>query len=128
MRLFAEDARLILRKLPTASLDRAFILFPDPWPKKRHRKRRLFNDDLVTAISKALVPDGRLCLATDFHEYYDVMRSLVDADGSFERLLAYEWRGTGGVTNFEKKYLATGRTSYRAAYRKRSVDREWSRL
>jgi len=71
VRLHAGDARDLLAALPTASLDRVFILFPDPWPKLRHHKRRLIQPDVVAALVRVLKPNGRLRFATDWANYAD---------------------------------------------------------
>jgi len=126
--LIGDAGELVRDRLPSESLAALHVFFPDPWPKKRHHKRRLFSEPFLVAALRVLEPGGRLCVATDHREYYQLMRSLVDANGCFERLVAYEWRGEGGVTNFERKYLRAGRVSYRAAYRKRSPRSDWYRL
>lgn len=71
IRLFTNDARLLIDALPDACLDSAFILFPDPWPKIRHHKRRLVNHDTLARLARAHKPGGRLLIATD-HEDYSV--------------------------------------------------------
>ncbi|MGI9422275.1 MAG: tRNA (guanosine(46)-N7)-methyltransferase TrmB [Hyphomicrobiaceae bacterium] len=69
LRLFADDARLVLRWLPAESLDRVFVLFPDPWPKKRHHKRRLINPTTINLLARALKPGAELRVATDIADY-----------------------------------------------------------
>jgi tRNA (guanine-N7-)-methyltransferase len=71
VRLHIGDARDLLSALPDASVDRVFILFPDPWPKARHHKRRLIQDDTVAALLRVLKPKGRLRFATDWEDYAD---------------------------------------------------------
>ncbi len=128
VRVMCGDAgRLVRETLRADSVNAVHVFFPDPWPKKRHRKRRIFTASFLDGVARVLVPDGMLCLATDVPDYYASMRELTDADGRFERLTAFEWR-SGGITNFERKYLDAGRTSFRATYRKRSVEGSWRRL
>ena len=69
IRLINDDARLYLRNLEDASLSRMFIMFPDPWQKVRHRKRRLVNDEFSNEITRLLKPDGKLRFATDWVNY-----------------------------------------------------------
>jgi tRNA (guanine-N7-)-methyltransferase len=69
VRLRAGDARQVLADLPDASLTRVFILFPDPWPKTRHHKRRLIQAETVAELARVLKPDGRLRFATDWADY-----------------------------------------------------------
>jgi tRNA (guanine-N7-)-methyltransferase len=89
VRLHVGDARELIAALPEASLDRVFILFPDPWPKLRHHKRRLVQPDFVADILRVLKPGGRLRFATDWADY---------ADWALERFLAapqLNWRAEG---------------------------------
>ena len=69
IRLYTEDVRSLLERLPNYSLHRVFILFPDPWPKKRHYKRRLINADLLKELHRVLVSGGALRIATDHRDY-----------------------------------------------------------
>ena len=69
VRLHAGDARAVMEALPDASLDRVMILFPDPWPKARHNKRRLIQDETAAEIARVLKPGGRLRFVTDWKDY-----------------------------------------------------------
>jgi tRNA (guanine-N7-)-methyltransferase len=69
VRLSDQDAREMLRWLPAGSLDRVFILFPDPWPKKRHRKRRLISRNLLDTLARIMAPEAELRIATDVADY-----------------------------------------------------------
>jgi tRNA (guanine-N7-)-methyltransferase len=71
VRIHDGDARELLARLPDARLDRVFILFPDPWPKARHHKRRLVQSDLVVELARVLKPGGRLRFASDWADYVD---------------------------------------------------------
>src|SRR5262245_60391997 len=73
VRVLAGDARPLLRHLPRAGIGRVFILFPDPWPKKRHHKRRLVSAATVAEIVRVLRPGGELRMATDAAEYASAM-------------------------------------------------------
>lgn len=65
VRLFPEDVRLLLPALPEASLERAFVLFPDPWPKARHAERRFVNPDNLDQLARLLSDGGELRVASD---------------------------------------------------------------
>jgi tRNA (guanine-N7-)-methyltransferase len=65
IRIFPEDVRLLLPALPDASLGRVFVLFPDPWPKKRHAERRFICPDNLDAIARLLKDGGELRVASD---------------------------------------------------------------
>jgi tRNA (guanine-N7-)-methyltransferase len=69
VRLRQGDAREVLAALPNAALSRIFILFPDPWPKARHHKRRLIQPETVAELARVLRPGGRLRFATDWADY-----------------------------------------------------------
>jgi len=69
IRLFDGDAALVLDWLPPASIDRIYLLYPDPWPKKRHWKRRFVNTDNLAAMSRVLKPGGQLRFASDIAHY-----------------------------------------------------------
>lgn len=69
IRLYTDDARLLVKELPENCLDEVFILFPDPWPKLRHNKRRLVNAETLALIARAHKKDGRLLIATDHTDY-----------------------------------------------------------
>lgn len=69
IRIFNDDARLLLDALKPASLDRVFLLFPDPWPKKRHHKRRFVSPENLDLLAGALVDGGEFRVATDIGDY-----------------------------------------------------------
>lgn len=69
IRLFADDVRLLLQALPDASIDRLFVLFPDPWPKRRHWERRIVGPSTLPEFARVLKPGGLLRLATDHPGY-----------------------------------------------------------
>jgi tRNA (guanine-N7-)-methyltransferase len=85
VRIHHGDARELVAALPDASLERVFILFPDPWPKTRHHKRRIVQPELLAELARVLKPGGRLRFATDWADY---------ADWTLERVLRsglYDW-------------------------------------
>lgn len=69
IRLFADDARLVLDALEDASLSRVFVLFPDPWPKARHAKRRFIARDTLDQLARVMAPGAELRLASDDRGY-----------------------------------------------------------
>lgn len=114
VRLHADDARPLLAWLAPASIDRAFVLFPDPWPKARHAKRRLVNTALLRALARVLRPGGELRLATDIASYAQEMLLAIRANGDFEWLAAgpSDWRlrpDDWPATRYEQKALREGR-------------------
>ena len=69
IRLFEGDAADLLAWLPKASVGRVFLLFPDPWPKRRHRKRRFISDQRLAALARVMQPGAELRFATDIDDY-----------------------------------------------------------
>ena len=83
-KIWRGDARLVMGRLvPEASLRAVHVYFPDPWWKKRHKKRRVFTDELVAQIGRALEPGGELRVASDVEEYFTLIQSLIAADPRF---------------------------------------------
>lgn len=110
VRLRRGDARDLVATFADASIDRAFILFPDPWPKTRHRKRRLVQPEFVTELARILKPGARLRFATDWADYAN--RALADVlrDGRFtwEAERADDWRVAPAdhvTTRYQEKRL-----------------------
>ncbi|MCF7993873.1 MAG: tRNA (guanosine(46)-N7)-methyltransferase TrmB [Chromatiaceae bacterium] len=79
VRVLRADATALLQSgLPAASLDRVQLFFPDPWPKKRHHKRRIVQPSFVAAVARVLQPGGIFHLATDWTPYADWMLTMID--------------------------------------------------
>ncbi len=94
VRLYQGDARDLLAALPDGSLTRVFILFPDPWPKARHHKRRLINPEVLGDIIRVLKPSGRLRFATDWADYaaWTLERALKTPGLTWSAKRADDWR------------------------------------
>jgi tRNA (guanine-N7-)-methyltransferase len=110
VRLHVGDARDLLGRLPDACLDRVFIMFPDPWPKARHHKRRLVQPEFVTEIARVLKPGGRLRFATDWANYADwaLERWLASPALTWPAERADDWRTPPAdhvTTRYEEKKL-----------------------
>lgn len=106
------------------SVDAFIILFSDPWPKKRHHKRRLFQPRLLEAIRKSLKPGGTLHIKTDVSEYYTVIVRLFESADFLEKLadqrLDEQSLEDDIVTNFQRKALEKGHPIHRLLYRRRA--------
>ena len=94
VRVLQGDARALLAALPSACLTRVFILFPDPWPKTRHHKRRLVQHDVVAELARTTASGGRLRFATDWADYADwaLRRLLASSDWRWTAQAADDWR------------------------------------
>ncbi|MGI9403733.1 MAG: tRNA (guanosine(46)-N7)-methyltransferase TrmB [Hyphomicrobium sp.] len=117
IRLYADDARPLLRWLPDRSLQRAFILFPDPWPKKRHVKRRLLARPLLELVARVMAPGGELRVATDIGDYARTILLNIRAQSAFEWRAGgpADWRKRGSdwpQTRYEAKAAKEGRRCY----------------
>ena len=86
IRVACADAVETLHRIPDAALDAVYIFFPDPWPKKRHHKRRLVQPAFLALVQRKLKPGGVLALATDWEEYAQHMLAMLSASGGFENL------------------------------------------
>jgi tRNA (guanine-N7-)-methyltransferase len=115
IRIFADDARLLLDRLPPASLARVFILFPDPWPKRRHHKRRLVAPEALDRLAVIMQPGAELRLATDDRDYLAWMLEHLTAHPEFTWLVRRpaDWRERPPdwpPTRYEEKARAAGRS------------------
>ncbi len=111
LRFVRADAREFVEFfVPERSVNAYHIYFPDPWPKKRHHKRRLFNREFLNEVERTLMPGGLLWLATDFAEYFEVMEDVLRES---DRLRETDRVWDGAKTNYEEKYLAVGKPIYR---------------
>lgn len=94
VRVWPEDGRDLVDGLVEDCIDRAFILFPDPWPKVRHQKRRIVQPDFLDALARIMKPGGRVRFATDVRSYADeaLERFLVHPSFDWTATRADDWR------------------------------------
>jgi tRNA (guanine-N7-)-methyltransferase len=127
--LLRGDAVALLRQcVPPASLTTIRVFFPDPWPKRRHRKRRLVQPDFAALAASRLEPGGTLHMATDWDDYAVQMRQVCDDEPLLENTAAGEpggwtprpqWRP---VTKFEQRAVQEGRAVHDLVYRRVSIE------
>ncbi|MCB1037781.1 MAG: tRNA (guanosine(46)-N7)-methyltransferase TrmB [Acidobacteria bacterium] len=104
-----EAVFLMSAVLPPGFAEAVHVYFPDPWPKSRHHKRRLFDPERIDLVLGLLKPGGRLYFATDFLEYGERVRSLLDSHPALSlEIVEGVWPG-GARTNYEAKYIEEGR-------------------
>lgn len=118
IRIFRDDARILLAALPDASISRVFLLFPDPWPKSRHHKRRIVGPAVISQLARILRDGAELRVATDDPGYKGWILQHVLASGEFDWLARRpgDWRRRPDdwpPTRYEKKAEGAGR---RAAF------------
>ena len=113
-----EAGEFFRERIPAASLDAFHLLYPDPWPKKRHHKRRLIQREFLAELRRVLKPGAELNIGTDHEGYFEwMLEHFREWKGTFvltPRVLAApkDRRGFQGRTNYEMKYLKEGRTIY----------------
>ncbi|MDE2006508.1 MAG: tRNA (guanosine(46)-N7)-methyltransferase TrmB [Rhodospirillales bacterium] len=114
LRLWTEDARALIGALPDACLDRMFLLFPDPWPKARHARRRFVHPASIGAIARVLRPGGEWRIASDDPTYQDWVTATL-ADQAWFAVETFPARPPDltphwPLTRYEAKALAAGRS------------------
>ena len=124
VRLFIDDARLLVAALAEASLARVFILFPDPWPKLRHHKRRIVSSALLDLLAHAMMDGAELRLATDDMDYARWMLERACTHPAFAWLAERprNWRERPAdwpPTRYEMKAIAAGRAPVFLRFRRR---------
>jgi tRNA (guanine-N7-)-methyltransferase len=108
--VWTDDARILLRKLPDASLDRLFLMFPDPWPKVRHAKRRFVHPAMLPLLARVLKPGAEWRVASDDPTYQAWVRDTMAAQTLFTAPAPATQRPEGWPpTRYEAKALRAGR-------------------
>ena len=111
LRLWDDDARVLIRALPDACLDRMFLLFPDPWPKARHAKRRFVHPEMLKLVARVLKPGAEWRIASDDPTYQAWVAEVLAAQDLFDIPPPTDARPAGWPpTRYEAKALAAGRT------------------
>lgn len=114
IRVLRGDARNMLDQLPDASLTRVYLLYPDPWPKRRQRKRRIVDAAFLASIARVLIPGGELRFATDIDDYAGWVLARIAQQKALHWLAeeADDWRNPWEGwhrTRYEEKALREGR-------------------
>jgi tRNA (guanine-N7-)-methyltransferase len=124
VRLLADDVRPLLRALPDAALSRVFILFPDPWPKRRHRKRRLIQPEFLGELARVMRKGAELRFATDIGDYARTALLALYANAKFTWAAEApaDWRGRSDdwpATRYEAKAVRECRPRYYFRFERR---------
>ncbi len=110
LRLWTDDARILLRDLPDASLDRLFLMFPDPWPKARHAKRRFVHPSMLLLLARVLKPGAEWRVASDDPTYQGWVSDVMAGQSLFTTQAPAQTRPEGWPpTRYEAKALRAGR-------------------
>jgi tRNA (guanine-N7-)-methyltransferase len=119
LRLISLEASYLLKYLlPGESVSALHVYFPDPWPKRKHRKHRLINEGFPELARQHLAPGGTVYLRTDDLDYFTQMTAVFAANPGFF-LTTTPDDLSGIITDFEKDFLAKGTATLRAAYQRR---------
>ena len=109
VRVIEAPAQIVISELPNNSVDEIRILFPDPWPKKRHHKRRLIQKEFICQIDRVLVEGGRIQIATDWKPYADWILSCFEENTAFVKIV-------------EKDALAQGKRDRPTKFESRGIN------
>jgi tRNA (guanine-N7-)-methyltransferase len=120
VRIYPEDARLLFPNIPESTITKIFILFPDPWPKKRHKNRRFIHPDNLTNLSRIMKKGGELRIATDDPTYQKWLLEQMSAQQDFVNITVdhlvkpEQWP----ETRYEEKARKASRIPHFYVYRK----------
>ena len=123
IRIFDDDIRLLFSKIPDNTLDKVFLLFPDPWPKKRHENRRFINPDNLKELARCLKSGGILRIATD-HKIYKhwTLRQMHNCpDFKWTATCGNDWKHEPSdwvQTKYQRKAIKEGRRAVFLDYQK----------
>ncbi len=123
IRIWDDDARDVLDWLEDGSVERVFVLFPDPWPKKRHQKRRLISPGTLETLARVMKPGAELRIASDIGDYVRTSLETVFVGDGFEWQAERpgDWRARPAdwpSTRYEKKALREGRKGHYLIFRR----------
>jgi tRNA (guanine-N7-)-methyltransferase len=119
--LRVESSYAVQHLLPPASVELFHLQFPDPWPKRRHWRRRVVTDDFLAAIHRALVPHGGVRVATDQIDYFHEIERLVSQSAGF--VVSPETESSPAMSTFEKRFRQSDLEIHRLVLRKISPSR-----
>ncbi|MEM6760785.1 MAG: tRNA (guanine(46)-N(7))-methyltransferase TrmB [Pseudomonadota bacterium] len=116
LRVFPGDARDLMDVLPARSIDKAFLLYPDPWPKARHHRRRFVTQEHLAPLARALAPGAEFRVATDIPDYVrQTLEEVPKAGFTWTAEAPADWRTPWPdwlSTRYEQKALREGRTPH----------------
>lgn len=124
VRIFDDDMRLLLPRIADASIERLYVLFPDPWPKSRHHRRRITVPENLAQFARLLADDGRLLFASDQHGFaaWSLANLLAARDFTWTARSAKDWRRPPDdwvATRYQEKARAKGLEAVFLDFRRR---------
>jgi len=115
--LCAENFSAIENFIPAESVSAYYLFFPDPWPKRRHHRRRLFGAEFLDAIQRTLRPDGKIHITTDHMDYFSIIRNILAADRRFAESEPFV-PAENERTNFELVFMGLDKPIGRCSFMK----------
>jgi len=117
------DARDLISAIADRSVTAYYVFYPDPWPKKRHNKRRFLQPQTLDQLARTQIPGGAIHVATDHEAYWEAILAAFGPHPAYERLPSFGGDDfpvpiEGPLTNYEEKYGKAGRTLNRASWRR----------
>lgn len=108
LRIFSQDVNTVLNAIPDQSLDQVLLLFPDPWPKRKHHKRRLVQPEFALTIAKKLKKMATLHMATDWEHYAEHMLSVLETCPHFHNQFGSNCFAPEQTRSFQTKFERRG--------------------
>lgn len=115
--LHAETSAVVRHQLTAEAIEAFYLLFPDPWPKRRHHRRRLVTAEFLASISRALVPNGVIRIATDHADYFDWIVRLAVASPALT-IAAEDFPTDIARSTFARRFKTSAVPIYRLELRK----------
>tara|TARA_B100001250_G_scaffold113937_1_gene96368 strand:- start:243 stop:926 length:684 start_codon:yes stop_codon:yes gene_type:complete len=115
----AED--ILINRLKGITFNSILFLFPDPWPKKRHHKRRLIKEEFVHRLKNVIKPNGQVIFKSDWQDYFDSAKEIISKSNSWEEVDEHEYSEEFKKlpkTRFERKAIREGRKINNLVFRK----------
>lgn len=126
LRIYSDDVRPFLKRIPDHVFSAIYILFPDPWPKKRHNKRRLICPEFLEPIARVLKPGGMLRIASDDANYTADIQTVMAANKTFSPLAPENWTSPPqdwATTRYEARGIRLGNTCCYMSYRRENPNK-----
>ena len=121
LRVLAHDAAEVVMQLPAGCLEEIQVLFPDPWPKTRHHKRRLLQPDFIGTLARVLQPGGRLHIATDWRPYAEhIAQTLAGCEALDAARLPQRVTSRRVTTRFERRGARLGHDIHEFLFMRRA--------
>jgi len=121
--IYPDDFREIIKKIPSSRIGNIFLLFPDPWPKKRHQKRRLINENIIEEFSRIMIKGSYFYTATDVGDYFNFIKERFRSNINFieNKSINFsdgeKWKGWV-ETRYEQKGIKQGRIAKYTSFQK----------